>query len=376
METKNINTRAKLFSPVKIGSLELTHRVVMAPLTRMRTLDDRFIPNDLMKEYYLQRVTPGGLIISEATVVSETGHGYYGAPGIYTDEQVEGWKKITEAVHAKGGIIFMQIFHVGRQSHADLQPGGGLPLGASVVEHDDVTFTQNGWVPTTLNRALTTEEVHEQVRDFTRAAKLAKSAGFDGVELHAANGYLVDQFLQDGSNKRTDEYGGSIENRVRLLLEVVEGMVDIWGAERIGVRLAPSGNFGNMYDSDPIALFSYAANKLNQFNLAYLHVIEPRIKGSYEMEGNQEPVASIRLREIFKGTIISAGGFKPDTAASIVEKGDADLVAFGRYFVSNPDLVKRIKEDLPLNTYDRDTFYGGDEHGYTDYPFYNEVLAN
>jgi N-ethylmaleimide reductase len=365
----------KLFSPIKVGLSNLSHRIVMAPLTRMRTSDDRFIPNDLMKEYYLQRTTPGGLIISEATVISETGHGYYGAPGIYTDEQVAGWKNITDAVHAKGGVMFMQIFHVGRQSHADLQPGGALPLGASVVAHDDVTFTPNGWVPTTLNRALTTAEVREQVKDFINAAKMTKAAGFDGIELHAANGYLVDQFLQDGTNQRTDEYGGTIENRVRFLLEIVTGMTAVWGDDRVGVRLAPSGSFGNMYDSDPIALFSYAISKLNQFKLAYLHLIEPRIKGSYEVEGDQTPVASVRFREIFKGTIISAGGFKPDTAEAIIENGDADLVAFGRYFISNPDLVKRIEDGLPLNNYDRDSFYGGNEHGYTDYPFYKDTLA-
>jgi N-ethylmaleimide reductase len=365
----------KLFSPINIGGLALAHRVVMAPLTRMRTSDDRFIPNDLMKEYYLQRTTPGGLLISEATVISETGHGYYGAPGIYTDEQVEGWKKITDAVHAKGGIMFMQIFHVGRQSHADLQPDGALPLGASVVEHDDVTFTPGGWVPTTLNRALTTAEVKEQVLDFTNAAKMAKAAGFDGIELHAANGYLVDQFLQDGTNKRTDEYGGPIENRVRFLLEIVAGMVAVWGEDKVAVRLAPNGSFGNMSDSDPKALFGYAAEQLNQFNLAYLHIVEPRIKGSYEVEGSQEPVATTHLRKIFNGPIISAGGFKPDTAETIIVNGDADLVAFGRYFISNPDLVKRIQEDLPLNAYDRDSFYGGDEHGYTDYAYYSEAVT-
>ncbi|MDN3546732.1 alkene reductase [Mucilaginibacter aquaedulcis] len=365
------NNNDGLFSPIKLGALQLTHRVVMAPLTRMRTSDHRFIPNDLMEEYYTQRATKGGLIISEGTVISPTGHGYLGAPGIYTDEQVEGWKKITEAVHAKGGYIFMQLFHVGRQSHADLQPNGALPLGASVVEHDDVTFTKNGWVPVTLNRALTTYEVSQQVQDYINAAKLAKMAGFDGVELHGANGYLVDQFLQDGSNKRTDIYGGPIENRVRFLLEIVEGLVSVWGGNRVGVRLGPSGSFGNMFDRDPNALFSYAAAQLNRFGLAYLHIIEPRINGSFEVAENLEPTAVVHLREVYNGTIISAGGYKPDTADSVIENGDADLVAFGRYFISNPDLVERIREGLPLNDYDRETFYGGNARGYTDYPFYN-----
>ena len=266
----------------------------------------------------------------------------------------------------------MQLFHVGRQSHSDLQPDGALPIGASVVEHDDVTFTKNGWVPVTLNRALTTDEVHLQVQDYINAAKLAKRAGFDGVELHGANGYLVDQFLQDGSNKRTDIYGGSIENRMRFLLEIVEGLVAVWGGNRVGVRVGPGGSFGNMFDSNPNALFSHAAEQLNKFGLAYLHIIEPRINGSYEIAEGLEPVAATHLREVFKGTIISAGGYKPDTAGAVIEKQDANLVAFGRYFVSNPDLVKRIREGLPLNAYDRETFYGGNARGYTDYPFYNE----
>lgn len=360
----------KLFSNIKIGANELSHRVVMAPLTRMRTVTGS-IPNDLMAEYYGQRATEGGLIIAEATLVSTNGQGYYGAPGIYNDAQAEGWKKVINAVHEKGGKIFLQLWHGGRQSHVDLQPDGGLPLGPSVIPHDDVVYTPKGWVPVTLNREATIADIKAIVADFRSGAERALAAGFDGVELHGANGYLIDQFLQDGSNQRTDEYGGTIEKRARLLLEVTEAIVSVFGADHVGVRVGPSGTFGSMHDSDPIALFGYVAEQLNKFGLAYLHIIEPRINGSYEVAEGLKPVASKHLRTIFKGNIISAGGFQPDNAEDIIEKGDADLVAFGRHFISNPDLVKRIKENLPLNSYDRDTFYGGDARGYTDYPFYN-----
>lgn len=375
MKTENkslgyVNT-SKLFTPVQLGPYKLSHRVVMAPLTRMRTTTD-FIPNDLMIEYYSQRATNGGYIVAEGTVISETGHGYYGAPGIYTDEQVEGWKQVTAAVHAQGGVIFNQLFHVGRQSHQSLQPGNALPVGASVVKFEDFVYTPTGWLPADLNRALETEEVTALVQDYRRAAERAKEAGFDGVELHGANGYLVDQFLQDGSNKRTDIYGGSIENRARFMMEIVKELVDVWGADKVGVRVGPSGTFASMSDSDPIALFSYVAEQLNQFNLAYLHIIEPRIKGAVEEVEGLEPVAAIHLRNIFNGTIIAAGGFDYDKGNAVLEKGDADLVAYGRHFISNPDLVYRFENSLPLNGYDRDTFYGGDARGYIDYPFYQE----
>jgi N-ethylmaleimide reductase len=361
----------KLFAPLQIGANRFNHRIVMAPLTRMRTIKDN-IPTNLMAQYYSQRATNGGLIISEATVVSPNGHGYYGAPGIYTDEQAEGWKKVVKAVHENGGKIFMQLWHVGRQSHVDLQPDGGLPIGPSVVPHpDDLVYTPGGWVPATLNREATITDIQAVITDFRSGAQRALAAEFDGVEIHCANGYLVDQFLQDGTNKRTDEYGGTIEKRTRFLLEVVEAVASVWGADKVGVRLAPSGVFGSMSDSDPNALFSYAAEQLNRFGLAYLHIVEPRINGSYEIADDLEPVASKQLRTIFKGAIISAGGFLPDTAEEIIDKGDADMVAFGRYFIANPDLVNRIQNGLPLNDYDRNTFYGGDEKGYIDYPFYS-----
>ncbi|MFC0514239.1 alkene reductase [Mucilaginibacter angelicae] len=365
----------KLFTPVQLGPYKLSHRVVMAPLTRMRTSDDRFIPNDLMVEYYTQRATQGGYIVAEGTVISETGHGYYGAPGIYTDEQVEGWKKVTASVHAKGGIIFDQLFHVGRQSHKSLQPGNADPIGASAVKVEDFVYTPTGWLPADIAREMTTDEVKARVEEYRQAAIRAKEAGFDGVELHGANGYLVDQFLQDGSNKRTDIYGGSIQNRVRFMLEVVEALASVWGADRVGVRVGPSGTFASMHDSDPIALFSYAAEQLNKFGLAYLHIIEPRIKGAVEVEEGLDPVAAQHLRKIFKGTIIAAGGFDFEKGNSIIEKGTADLVAYGRHFIANPDLVYRFQNSLELNAYDRDTFYGGDARGYNDYPVYQEMLS-
>lgn len=373
MKNQEEAASVNLFTPVKLGAFELSHRVVLPPLTRMRTVTD-FVPNDLMVEYYSQRATQGGFMVTEGTVISETGHGYYGAPGIYTDEQVEGWKKVTAAVHAKGGIIFNQLFHVGRESHRSLQPNGIEPIGPSAIAHDDLVFTRAGWVPAEPNRALETIEVKALVEDYHKAAIRAKEAGFDGVELHGANGYLVDQFLQDGANHRTDIYGGSMENRVRFMMEILDVMIAVWGADRTAVRLGPSGAFNSMSDSDPIALFGYAAEQLNKLDLAYLHIIEPRINGSTEIADGLEPVASMHLRKIFKGKIIAAGGFDFDKANDILAKGYADLVAFGRHFIANPDLVYRFQNNLPLNRYNRDTFYGGSAEGYTDYPFYGQSI--
>lgn len=369
--TAHALTENSLFSPVQVGSLALSHRVVMAPLTRLRSEQPGDIPNDLMAEYYGQRASAGGLIIAEATPISITGRGYLGAPGIYTEEQVAGWKKVTAAVHEKGGRIFLQLWHVGRQSHVDLS-NGESPVAPSVIPYDGVAHTANGWVPVSPHRALLLEEIPALIDDYRKAAERAKRAGFDGVELHGANGYLVDQFLQDGTNKRTDAYGGSVENRARFLLEATQAIVSVWGGDRVGVRLAPSGRWAGMSDSNPTATFGYVAEQLNQFGLAYLHIVEPRIEGSVVIEDGLPPVASEHLRTIFKGTIIAAGGFEPDDAAAIVDRGDADLVAFGRHFIANPDLPKRIEHGLPLNAYDRTTFYGGDRRGYTDYPFYKD----
>ena len=332
-----------------------------------------------MAEYYAQRASDGGLIIGEATNISITSRGWLGSPGLYSDAQVQGWKKVVAGVHDKGGHMFAQLWHTGRSSHVAMT-GGEAPVSASV----DPTYWQNpghlvsipsGWVSPSPHRALTTAEIDGIVEDYRAAAGRAKDAGFEGVELHAANGYLIDQFLQDGSNKRTDEYGGPIENRARFLLRVVSALVSVWGGDRVAVRIGPGGTWNGMSDSNPSALFSYVAESLNPFGLAYLHIIEPRIGGSEVVREGQGAVATEQLRKIFKNKIIAAGGFEPDTAAAIVEKGAADAVAFGRHFLANPDLPRRIRQGLPLAEHHRETFYTFDAHGYTDYPFYAENAA-
>ena len=373
-------TTSALFTPLKLGPLTLKHRVVMAPLTRSRSEQPGDIPGDLMLEYYTQRASDGGLIISEATTISATARGWFGAPGIYTDEQVEGWKKIVDSVHGKGGLMFSQLWHTGRASHVEVTEGPS-PVSASVnpsywQEGERLTSTPHGWVKPSPHRALEISEIRGIVEDYRKAAERAKAAGFDGVELHAANGYLPDQFLQDGSNQRTDAYGGSIPNRARFLLEVVQAMVSVWGGDRVAVRIAPSGSFNGMSDSNPNALFAYVTEQLNQFGLAYLHVVEPRVKGNIVIAEGQGPVAAQQLRRIFNRKIIAAGGFEPETAEAVVESGDADAVAFGRLFLSNPDLPKRIQLGLALNEYDRDTFYTFDAKGYIDYPFYGDGVSN
>ncbi len=371
METLRTN---KLFTPIQVGSMQLKHRVVMAPLTRSRSLQPGSIPGDLMLEYYSQRASDGGLIVSEGTSISIAGGGWFGAPGLYSDEQVTGWKRITNAVHGKRGHMFSQLWHTGRAAHVD-STNGNTPVSSSVnpeywKDPTTKTSTPHDWLQPSPHRALEIREIPGIIEDYRNAAERAKAAGFDGVELHAGNGYLPDQFLQDGINRRTDIYGGSIENRSRFLLQVVEAMVSVWGGNRVAVRIAPSGTWNGVSDSDPIALFDYVARQLNYFGLAYLHIIEPRIKGNVLIAEGQGHIATARLRKIFTGRIIAAGGFEPDTAEAAVEEGDADLVAFGRYFLANPDLPKRIRLGLPMNAYDRATFYTFDARGYTDYPFY------
>ena len=370
---------SKLFSSVQIGAVPLKHRVVMAPLTRSRAGLPDGVPGDLMLDYYTQRASDGGLIISEGTPVSPSARGWLGAPGMYSVGQVAGWKRITAAVHAKGGRIFAQLWHTGRSSHVTVTEGT-QPVSASVnpaywENPNHLTSTPSGWVQPSPHRALETDEIAGVVEDFRKAAENAKAAGFDGVELHGANGYLLDQFLQNGSNKRTDRYGGSIENRARLLLDVVEAVATVFGGDRVAVRIGPSGHWNGMSDSDPQALFDYVAEQLNRFGLAYLHIIEPRVAGNVVTAEGQAPIAAEHLRTIFKGPIIAAGGFEPSTAEAVVEKGSADLVAFGRHFVSNPDLPTRIERGLPLAAHDRDTFYTFDAKGYSDYPAYEDTAV-
>jgi len=367
-----------LFSPTTLGPLKLKHRVIMAPLTRSRSIQPDSVPGDLMREYYEQRASDGGLIISEATNISLTSRGWLGAPGLYSDQQVKGWKEVVSAVHAKGGHMFAQLWHTGRSSHVAMT-GGATPVSASV----DSTYWMNpnhlvsipgGWVQPSPHRALSVEEIAVIVQDYGEAAKRAMDAGFDGVELHAANGYLVDQFLQDGSNKRADEYGGSLENRTRLLSEIVRVLSSVWGADRVAVRVGPYGIWNGMSDSNPDALFAHVAEELDQFGLAYLHLIEPRVSGSDDVK-TSGPLAAERLRPFYKGKLIAAGGFEPNTAEYAVSTGKLDAVAFGRYFVSNPDLPRRIADHLELASYDCSTFYTFDRFGYTDYPTYSALAA-
>jgi N-ethylmaleimide reductase len=365
-----------LFDALKMGDITLNNRLIMAPLTRMRSTQPGNIPNTLNAQYYSQRAS-AGLIISEATQVSQQGQGYPATPGIHSSEQIAGWKLVTDAVHNAGGKIFLQLWHVGRISHPSLQPGGGLPVAPSAIAAaNSGTYTAE-WKPTPIltPRALETSEIPGIVADFKNGAENAKKAGFDGVEVHGANGYLLDQFLQDGSNKRTDQYGGSIENRARLLLEVVDAAVSVWGKGRVGVRLSPYGTFSDMSDSDPVALFGYVISQLDQRGIAFLDLIEPRSSGaggSDKVVQNVPETAKL-FRKYFKGVLISAGGHTPETAKADVESGNADAVAFGRYFISNPDLPERIRLGAPLNKYDRSTFYGGAEKGYTDYPFLDKA---
>lgn len=357
---------SKLFTPFKAGALSLDHRIVMAPLTRLRSE-----PGDkagtLIREYYTQRTSQGGLIISEATPVAREGYGYAGAPGIYEDAQIEGWRAVTDAVHAGGGKIIMQLWHVGRQSHPDLQPGGKAPVAPSAIQAEGDAYTANGARPFSVPHALKLHEIPAVIDQYRQGAARAKAAGFDGVEIHGANGYLPDQFLQDETNHRTDEYGGPIENRARFLLEITQAAIDVWGQERVGVRISPSGTYGSMSDSSPQETFGYVAEKLSDLGIAYLHVVEPRIQGT-ELVSESEPVAAKHLRQHFRGTIIAAGGFTGESAEAILQAGDADAVAFGRSFISNPDLPERLRHNLPLTPYDRTTFYGGGALGYTDYP--------
>jgi N-ethylmaleimide reductase len=359
-----------LFSPMGLGAVSLAHRVVLAPTTRLRAEADD-TPSAMMIEYYRQRASQGGLMITESAHPSLDSRGYLGAPGIYTDRHIAGWRKITDAVHAKGARIFMQIAHDGRQSHVDLS-GGKPPIAPSEVPFETVVFTQNGWVPVSMHRALKIDEIPSLIETFRKGAERGRAAGFDGIELHGANGYLVDTFLQDGTNKRTDAYGGSVEKRARFPLELTEALISVWGADRVGVRVSPSGQWGSISDSDPTATFSYFAERLNAYGLAYLHVIEPRIKGTETLQEGEPPVAAAFLRRIFKGPIIAAGGFDRAGGEAIIARGDADLVAFGRWFASNPDLPERFRYNRPLAKYNRDAFWGGDERGYTDYPTFGD----
>jgi len=353
---------ADLFTPVKLGSIELKNRVVMAPLTRNRAGEGN-VPQDMNVEYYAQRAT-AGLIVTEATPISEMGHGYPATPGIHTQAQVEGWKKVVSAVHAKGGKIVLQLWHVGRISHPSLLPNNALPVAPSAIKAAGQAFTYTGLQDFVTPRALELAELPGIVNEYAIATKNALAAGFDGVEIHAANGYLLDQFLRDGTNKRTDQYGGSIENRVRLLLEVAEAVVAVAGADKVGVRISPLNPFNDISDSNPQALFNHVAKALSKFNLAYLHVVEGGTHGI-----PTPPFDFVELRNNFNGAYMANLSYDKAKGNAAIASGKVDCVAYGVPYIANPDLVERLRINAPLNEADQASFYGGTEKGYTDYPF-------
>jgi N-ethylmaleimide reductase len=347
-----------LFLPYRLGNIELTNRLVMAPMTRSRALEHN-VPNPLAATYYAQRAS-AGLIVSEATQVSLQGVGYMRTPGIHSAEQVAGWTRITEAVHRAGGKIFLQLWHVGRISHPDFH-GGELPVAPSAIAAQGQVFTAKGPQQMVTPRALTLAELPGIVEQFRRGAENAKEAGFDGVELHGANGYLLDQFLRDGTNRRTDAYGGTVENRARLPIEVTKAVIDVWGADRVGYRVSPNGTFNSMSDTDPVQTFSYLAQQLNTLGIVYLHVVDPVADGAKRV--------SPLLRGKFNRSYIVNGGFDLDRANAAIHGGEADLVAFGTGFLANPDLPQRYRINAWLNAPDQATFYAGEAKGFTDYPF-------
>lgn len=350
-----------LLTPYKMGNFQLSHRIVLAPLTRQRSYNNVPQPHAIL--YYSQRITKGGLLIAEATGVSDTAQGYPDTPGIWTKEQVEAWKPVVDAVHAKGGIFFCQIWHVGRVSNKDFQPNGQSPISST---DKPLTIDAEQFTP---SRRLRTDEIPQIANDFKLAARNAMEAGFDGVEIHGAHGYLIDQFLKDKVNDRSDQYGGSLENRCRFAFEIVAAVANEIGTERVGIRLSPFAEYSESGDSNPSALGLYLAESLNKYGILYCHMVEPRIKNDDE-ENCDCSESLMPMREAFKGTFIAAGGYHRDDGNKAIAENRADLIAYGRLFLANPDLPKRFKLNAPLNQYNRETFYTSDPVvGYTDYPF-------
>lgn len=350
-----------LLDPYRLGAITLTNRMVMAPLTRNRAPGGT--PNSLMVEYYAQRAT-AGLIITEGTQIGPLGQGYQDTPGIYTDTQRDGWRLVTDAVHHAGGHIFAQLWHVGRVSHSFYH--GKQPVAPSAIVPNGKAYTPDGMKPYETPHALTAEEITRVVAEFHRGAQVAHEAGFDGVEIHGANGYLIDQFLQTGANKRTDEYGVTPARRTRFLLEVVTAVTSIWPSERVGVRVSPAGGSNGIHDADPVETFTHVARELDGHGLAYMHVIEAAV--GTDGPDERQVCSTALVRESYHGTVITAGGYTPETAERALEKGTADLVAFGRLFIANPDFVERVRQGTPLNEPDQPTFYAPGPHGYVDYP--------
>jgi N-ethylmaleimide reductase len=360
---------SKLLEPFKLGPITLPNRFAMAPLTRNRALEG-FVPNPLAVEYYGQRAS-AGLLISEATQVSQQGQGYQDTPGIYSKEQIAGWRKVTDHVHAEGGHIFLQLWHVGRISHTSLQPNDGAPVAPSAILAKTKTFVGGTFADVSEPRALELSEIPGIIDSFKKGAANAIAAGFDGVEVHGANGYLLDQFARDGSNKRTDAYGGGIENRAKLMLEVTSAVTSEVGAERTGIRISPVTPSNDISDSNPQPLFDYIVDHLNALKLVYIHVIEGATGGARDIA----PFDYRSLRNRFKGAYIANNGYDFELANKVLSANEADLIAFGKPFISNPDLVERFKRGAPLNTPDKATFYGGGVKGYTDYPALKSAAA-
>ena len=366
-----------LFSPLELGPLTLPNRIIMPPLTRMRARMPGNIPWELNAEYYRQRAT-AGLVITEGTPVSPRGHGYYHPPGIYTEEQAKGWRLVADAIHQAGGRVFIQLWHVGRVTHRDLQPNGEAPVAPSAIAGVGQALTAPGIAKDySTPRALTVSEVAGVVEEFRHGAKLAKQAGFDGVELHGANGYLIEQFLSDHTNLRSDQYGGSLENRSRFLIEVVEAVASVWSADRVGVRLSPANTFGGSEFSDRFGAFSHVIGELNRYGLAYLHLVEPRVAGNKDLLHFDSALSTRHFKPLITGDtrLISAGGHNLESAQAAVASGETDAIAFGRAFIANPDLPHRLAIGAPLNRYNRETFYGGMEAGYTDYAAWESNAA-
>ena len=356
-------TDQTLFTPIQLGPYILPNRIVMAPLTRNRAGQGN-VPQDINATYYRQRAS-AGLIISEATQVSPQGVGYPATPGIHNQAQVEGWKAVTQAVHEQGGRLFLQLWHVGRISHPSLQPNGELPVAPSPIAPKGEAMTYEGMQPFVTPRALETEEIPGIIEQYRQGAENALQAGFDGVEVHGANGYLLDQFLRDGANHRQDQYGGSVENRARLLLGVTQAVIEVWGSDRVGVRLSPSSTFNDMQDSDPRATFGHAIQALDRLDLAYLHLLEP---SEADLRYGGTPIPTREFRPLYSGNLMVNWDYDRESGNEAIASGHADLVSYGKAFIANPDLPERFRQHAPLNQPDPNTFYGGGAEGYIDYP--------
>jgi N-ethylmaleimide reductase len=358
----------RLLTPVAVGPYTFANRMVMAPMTRNRAAEG--VATDLTATYYQQRAS-AGLLVTEGSQISQQGVGYLNTPGIHSTAQVAGWRRVTDAVHARSGRIFLQLWHVGRISHPSFQPDGGLPVAPSALRPDGLIYTPEGRVPFVTPRELTVPEIAGIVADFALAAGNARAAGFDGVELHGANGYLIDQFLRDGTNRRGDAYGGSLANRTRFLVEVTEAVANVVGEDRVGVRLSPLNPYNDIADSDPLGTFGAAARALSQSGLGYLHLVLPRVLDP----GSLDRAILNEVRETFAQPLVINGGYTSETGHAVIAEGLADLVSFGVPFLANPDLAERFAESAPLNMPDPGTFYLGDARGYTDYPTREQVAA-